>query len=108
MKVQIQGKAKKDQGPRSGVYKLQPELFKGYPTWKQKSSNNSIWFDTLNCKWLIGFTSDLGSTTAGLIGPKAEDNWPQNLSGWEYGDVNTNSFVDAGSDVVIEDYSECK
>ena len=48
----------------------------------------------------------MGSNTAGIIGPEAEGDWPHNLSGWKYGD-GTN-WIDAGSDVVIEDYSKGK
>ena len=88
----------------SGVYTLQPEFVNGYPTWKQLSLKNSIWLDSANCDWNIGFTSDLGSNKAGIGGPKVEDDWPQNLSGWEYFD-GTN-WPDAGSDVIIEDYSK--
>ena len=105
LKVKLQGEAKKHQGSISGIYTVQPELVNNYPTWKQISSRTSIWINILTGRWNIGKTSDLGSITAGLIGPKAEDNWPQNLSGWEYGDV-TNTWYDAGSDIVIEDYSK--
>ena len=106
LKVQLQGKAKKYQGHWSGVYTLQPEMVNGYPTWKQLSLTNSIWFDASNGDWNIGWTSDLGSDFAGIIGPKAEDDWPQNLSGWKYWDET--EFLDAGIDVVIEDYSKGK
>ena len=105
-KVQLHGEAKKHQGSRSGVYTLQTEVVNGYPTWKQLSLRNSIWFDASNGKWKIGFTSDLGSKTAGIIGPQAEDDWPQNLSGWKY--WNGTKSLDAGSDAIIEDYSKGK
>ena len=91
----------------SGVYTLQPELVNGYPTWKQISSENSIWFDTITGKWIIGFTSDLGLSKAGIGGPRAEDDWPQNLSVWKYAD-RTGTWLDGGSDIVIEDYSKGK
>ena len=107
LKVKLQGKAKKNQGDSSGVYTLQSELVNGHPTWKQLSLKNSIWFDTSRGSWNIGWTSNLGSNTAGIIGPIAEDDWPQNLSGWQYGDA-TGTGVDARSDVVIEDYSKGK
>ena len=107
MRVKLQEEAKKHQGDSIGVYTLQSELVNGYPTWKQISSMNSIWFATsIYRKWKIGYTSDLDSNTAGIIGPNAEDDWPQNLSGWKYGDYSKNCFVYAGSDVVIEDYSK--
>ena len=67
---------------------------------------NSIWFHSLRSEWKIGFTSYLGSNTAGIIGSKAEDDWPENLSGWKYG-VGTN-WIDAGSDIVVEDYCKGK
>ena len=108
LKVKLQGKAKKHQGGRSGVYTLQPELVNNYPTWKQKLSKNSIWFDSACSSWNIGFTSDLGSSTGGIDGPKSEDDWPQNLSGWQYDDGSPTDWIDAGSDVVIEDYSDGK
>ena len=85
----------------SGVYTLQPELVNGYPTWKQISSKNSIWFNISSGKWIIGYTTYLGSNTAGIIGPSLEDNWPQNLSGWKY-DNGGDYWIDAGSDVVIK------
>ena len=106
MRVKLQEEAKKHQGDSIGVYTLQPELVNGYPTWKQLSLRNSIWIDTSNGKWSIGFTSNLGSNTGGIAGPDIEDDWPQNLSGWKYAD-GTN-WIDAGSNVVIEDYSKCK
>ena len=106
MRVKLQEEAKKHQGDSIGVYTLQPELVNGYPTWKQLSLRNSIWIDTSNGKWSIGFTSNLGSNTGGIAGPDIEDDWPQNLSGWKYGDYSKNCFVYAGSDVVIEDYSK--
>ena len=105
LKVKLQGEAKKHKGDQSGAYTLQPNLVNGYPTWMQISSRNSIWLYSHGV-WVIGFTSDLGSNTAGIIGPNAEDDWPQNLSGWKYGDYSKNCFVYAGSDVVIEDYSK--
>ena len=110
MKVKLQGEAKKYHGDSIGVYTLQSELVNGYPTWKQISSMNSIWFATsIYRKWKIGYTSDLGSNTAGIIGPKAECDWPQKLSGWQYGDMDgTNTWHDAGSHIVIEDYSKGK
>ena len=99
----------KNQANKSGVYTLRPELVHGYPTWKQRSYliQNSIWFDASNGRWKIGFTSALGSNIAAIMGPYAEDDWPLNLSGWEYTD-RPNHWTDAGSDVVIEDYSEGK
>ena len=106
MKVKLQGKAKKHQVLTIGVYTLQPELVNCYPTWKHSSTKNSFWFNSSNVTWKIGFTSNLGSDTAGIIGPRAKDDWPQNLSGWKYGDYSKNCFVDAGSDVIIEDYSK--
>ena len=70
---------------------------------------NSIWFDTSNGNWNIGLTSDLGSDIAGIIGPEAEDDWPPNLFGWKYDNgEEEDCWVDAGSDVVIEDYSKGK
>ena len=87
---------------------MQPEIENGYPTWKQKSSKYSLWFDTANGRWIIGWTSDLGTTTGGIIGPKNEDDWPQNLSGWQYDDGSPTDWIDAGSDVVIKDYPDGK
>ena len=108
MKVKLQGEAKKRQGSNSGVYTLQPEFVNGYPTWMQLSLRNSIWFDTSNGGWNIGLTSNLGSNIAGIIGSSLEDDWPQNLSGWKYDDGSPSDYVDAGSDVIIENYSNCK
>ena len=68
---------------------------------------NSIWFDTSNGRWKIGLTSDLGSNIAAIMGPYAENDWPQNPSGWQYAD-RPNHWTDAGSDVVIEDYTKGK
>ena len=107
LKVQLQGEAKKHQGDKNGIYTLQPELVNGYATWKEILSRNSIWFNISRGNWMIGLTSDLGSYTAGIEGPVAEDNWPQRISGWNYGD-GTNPWHDARSDVLIEDYSEGK
>ena len=115
MRVKLQEEAKKHQGDSIGVYTLQPELVNGYPTWKQLSLMNSIWFDASSGKWKISLTTDLGSNKAGIQGPVAEDDWPQNISGWtisvksgwKYGD-ETGTEIDARSDVVIEDYSEGK
>ena len=108
LKVKLQGEAKKHKGDQSGAYTLQPNLVNGYPTWMQISSRNSIWLYSHGV-WVIGFTSDLGSNTAGIIGPKAECDWPQKLSGWQYGDMDgTNTWHDAGSHIVIEDYSKGK
>ena len=109
LKVKLQEKAKKHQGDISGVYTLQLKFVNGYPTWKQKSSKNSIWYDTLTSKWIIGWTSDLGTKRGGILGPKHEDDWPQNLSDWQYDNGrDVDYWVDAGSDVVIEDYSDGK
>ena len=83
---------------------MQPKVVNGYPTWKQKSSKYSIW--CAQSAWGIGPVSYLGSKYGVIIGPKAEDNWPQSLLGWVFSD-GTN-FLDAGSDVVIEDYSNGK
>ena len=116
MRVKVRGEVKKYQGSKSGVYTLQPELVNRYPTWKQNTSRNSVWFDTLIGKWTIGWTHCLGSNTGGgIFGPEEEDDWPQNLSGWKYADGSGSRFTfdagtlpDAGSDVVIKDYSEGK
>ena len=97
LKVKLHGEAKKHQGERIGVYTLQPNLVNNYPTWKQIRSVNSFWYDASTGRWNIGFTSDLGSITAGIIGPKAGDDWPQNLSGWSYGDTSQNAWINAGS-----------
>ena len=107
MKVKFQGKAKKHWGDFSGVYILQPQLVNGYPTWKSKLYKNSLWFGILIARWVIGLTSDLGTKRGAILGPKTEDDWPQNLSGWQYGD-GTGTWPDAGSDLVIEDYSDGK
>ena len=108
LKVKLQGEAKKYQGRKIGVYTLQPELVNTYPTWKQISLKNSIWFDSSTGRWSIGSTSALGSIKAGIIGPYTDDDWPQNLSGWKYGDYDKNCFLDAKSDVLIKDSSKSK
>ena len=105
MRIKLHGEAKKHQGDSFGVYTLRPEIVNNYPTWKQISSRNSIWYDTSSGKWKIGFTSHLGSNTAGIIGPESEDDWPQHLSDLKYAD-GTGTWPDAGSDVIIEDYSK--
>ena len=104
LKVRVQGKAKKHQGDSSGVYTLQPKLVNSNPTWKQKSAHYSIWF--ANGAWVVGLTPNLGSVKVHIIGPQTGDDWPQNLSGWQYFDGK--NFLDAGSDVVIEHYSDGK
>ena len=86
---------------------MQPELVNGYPTWKQNSSKNAIWFCNITSEWCFGFATEIGSKSGGIFGPKLEDDWPQNLSGWQYGD-GTGTWPNAGSDVVIEDYSDGK
>ena len=106
LKVRVQGKAKKHQGDSSGVYTLQPKLVNSNPTWKQKSAHYSIWF--ANGAWVVGLTPNLGSVKVHIIGPQTGDDWPQNLSGWLYGDYDKNCFVDAESDVIIEDHSDGK
>ena len=107
LKVKVQGKVKKHQQSKSEVYILQSKLVNGYPTWKQKTSKNSIWFSSILGEWAIGWTSDVGSATRGIKGSSCEDDWPQNLFGWKYFD-GTGTWRDAGSDVVIEDYSSGK
>ena len=87
---------------------MQPILVSGYPTYKHKSSKTSIWFSTLTAEWIIGWTNDIGSNIAGIRGPKFKDDWPQNLSGWRFYDHDINDGCDAGSDVVIEGYSDGK
>ena len=108
MRVKLRGIVKKYHA-KSGVYTLQPELVNGYPTWKQNTSKNSVWFDISIGRWTIGWTDCLGSDTGGgIFGPEEEYDWPQNLSGWQYDDGSPTDWIDAGSDVVIEDYSDGK
>ena len=117
LRVKLRGIVKKYHA-KSGVYTLQPELVNGYPTWKQNTSKNSVWFDISIGRWTIGWTDCLGSDTGGgIFGPEEEDDWPQNLSGWQYADgsgsgprftYDADTFPNAGSDVVIEDYSKGK
>ena len=65
------------------------------------SSKNSILFDIATRKWTIVFPSKLGSNKIGIIGPKAKDDWPHNISGWKYSDGM--NWIAAGSDVGISE-----
>ena len=76
LRVKLGGIVKKYHA-KSGVYTLQPELVNGYPTWKQNTSKNSVWFDISIGRWTIGWTDCLGSDTGGALWTRPWQNFFQ-------------------------------
>ena len=84
-----------------------PSLVNSYPHWEQvttKENKQSIWFDINSSKWTIGSSEHIGSNIGEIIGPATNDNWPQNISCWNYFNFDFKQWIQTYFDIQITDF----
>ena len=98
----LYGNAKAQQTSREGIYVLSNETFNDHPVWVSQTENRSIRFEKEwgNC-WHVGKKENHGTRYGGLIGPRNNDLFPQEIkNGWRYQDGSGLSYTNPG-DVVF-------
>ena len=66
IRVTLNGVVKDKQGSKAGTYQKANELTNNRSYWNKINGDHALWWDKITNKWLIGPSSDLGSTTAGI------------------------------------------
>ena len=102
LKLSIGVEAQKHQGTNGGTYSLQEDKTNNKPYWIHQSGGKAIWWVNDFDKWIVGNFEDLGSSTAGIIGPSNNDSPPNQITnGWRH----HNNGWHGTNDVHFEDWT---
>ena len=89
-----------------GTYFLQEDTRNNKAYWIHQSGGKAIWWDNDFDNWKVGSFGNLGSSTAGIIGPSNNDSPPNQITnGWKYWKYSDGSNWHDTNDVHFEDWT---
>ena len=101
--VSLSGKTKENLIIHAGKYTLQSQDINGYMSWKHVNGITSIWYDSCNETWCIGFTENSGSSRC-FIHIKSQETCPHKIMDvWSVFDVFNSEWIndDTSSNVKV-------
>ena len=64
----------------SGEYTLQDRLINERPFWRHMNLRYVIWFNNVDCRWMISHSKDIGTSQWLFAGPIGSNKWPNEIS----------------------------